>query len=315
MLSDFNFAIHITAPIFCIIGFGVLFKKIGWMSDEFARIGSDLVFRVTLPCLLFVKLVQTDFRHGLPVMLVGYALLITIVLFFILDRFVAPVLKSVKDRGAFVQGAYRSNMGIIGLAFCLSAFGEGVVATASVYLAILTILFNILAVITLTHHQVDGGAGNGLTKVVKNIAKNPLILSIVAGILVSVVAIPVSDIVLHTGEYFGRMTLPLALLCAGASIRMQEFQGSPALYWASFIKLVIYPLIITMGGVMVGLRGEQLGVLFLMCSSPSAAASYPMAQAMKSNYHLAAAIIAVTSFGSIISVTVGIFLLRFFGLI
>jgi penicillin amidase len=35
-------------------------------------------------------------------------------------------------------------MGIIGLAYCLSAFGESVLAKASIYLAILTILFNVL---------------------------------------------------------------------------------------------------------------------------------------------------------------------------
>ena len=64
-----------------------------------------------------------------------------------------------------------------------------------------------------------------------------------------------------------------------------------------------------------GFRGQELGVLFLMSASPTAAASYPMVQAMGLNYHLAAAIIAATSLGSIISSTLGIFLLRTLGLI
>jgi len=59
MFTDLYFAVFITAPVFCILGLGVLFKRIGWVTDEFARIGSDLVFKVTLPCLLFVKLVAT----------------------------------------------------------------------------------------------------------------------------------------------------------------------------------------------------------------------------------------------------------------
>jgi len=73
MLNDFNFALHITAPIFCILGLGIIFKRIGLVTEEFARIGSALVFKVTLPCLLFVKLVKTDFRHGLPLELIAYA--------------------------------------------------------------------------------------------------------------------------------------------------------------------------------------------------------------------------------------------------
>jgi len=315
MLADLNFAIFITAPVFCILGLGILFKRIGWISEEFARMGSDLVFKVTLPCLLFVKLVQTDFRRGLPVTLIFYALAATVVLFIILDRFIAPRLKEAGDRGVFVQGAYRSNMGIIGLAFCLSAFGDRAVTTASIYLAVMTTLFNILAVITLTRHQGQEVGRGKIAPLLRGILKNPLILAILAGVLISLSGIRVSKILLSTGGYFAQMTLPLALLCAGASIRVREFQTSPPLYWAASAKLVVVPLLITLGGILIGLRGESLGVLYLMCAAPTAAASYPMAQAMKANHHLAAAIIAATSLGSMISTTMGIFLLRSFNLI
>ncbi|PLX78441.1 MAG: AEC family transporter [Desulfuromonas sp.] len=315
MLADFYFSISITAPIFCILGLGILFKRIGWITEEFARIGSALVFKVTLPCLLFVKLVQTDFRHGLPLLLVGYAVAAIVILFLLLDRFIAPRLRVVSDRGVFVQGAYRGNMGIIGLAFCLSAFGESVVTTASVYLAVITTLYNVLAVITLTRHQEGEGRSASLMPLLIGIGKNPLILAICAGVLVSLSGIRVSGILLKTGGYFAQMTLPLALLCAGASIRLREFQASPPLYAATCGKLLLLPLLITLGGIGLGLRGEELGVLYLMSSSPTAAASYPMAQALKGNHHLAAAIIATTTLGSILSTTVGVFLLRSFGLI
>jgi len=314
MLDAFYFAVKTTAPIFAIIVLGILFKRIGWVTDEFARIGSDLVFKVTLPCLLFVKIVQTDFNQGLPTGLVFYALCATIGVFLLLDRLVAPLLHEALDRGVFVQGAFRSNMGIVGLAYCLSAFGESVVAKASIYLAIMTILFNILAVITLTRHQ-GASEQRHFGRVFLNIAKNPLILSICVAILFSLGKFPVSEILLETGGYFGRMTLPLALLCAGASIRLQEFQSSRPLYWAVSGKLFLVPLLITLGGILFGLRGDSLGVLFLMCAAPTAAASYPMAQALGTNYHLAAAIIAATSLGSVVSTTLGIFLLRSFGLI
>lgn len=315
MLSDFSFAISITAPIFCIIGLGVLFKRTGLLTEEFARVGSALVFKVTLPCLLFVKLVQTDFRHGLPLTLLGYALVGTVTLFFILDRVLAPQFSAVSDRGVFVQGAYRSNMGIIGLAFCLSAFGESVVTIASVYLAIMTTLFNVLAVMTLTRHQEQSLESLRLGRVVREIARNPLILAIGVGVLISLSGLQVSEILLKTGGYFAQMTLPLALLCAGASIRLREFQTSPALYGAVLGKLIVVPLLLTLGGLVCGLRGESLAVLYLMSASPTAAASYPMAQAMKANHHLAAAIIAATSLGSLFSTTLGIFLLRTYGLV
>lgn len=314
MIADFVFSLSITLPIFSILVLGVLFKRLGWVTEEFARLGSDLVFKVTLPCLLFVKLVQTDFRHDLPVALVGYALVAVLALFLLFDRLVAPLFPASGDRGVFVQGAFRGNLGIIGLAFCLSAFGESVVSVASIYLAIMTTLYNILAVVTLSRHGETGREG-GVRQTLANVLRNPLILSIVVGVLVSLSGVQVPSILLKTGGYFAQMTLPLALLCAGASIRPAEFQSSLPLYAASFGKLVAVPVLVTAGGILFGLRGPSLGVLFLMNAAPTAAASYPMAQAMKGNHHLAAAIIAATSLGSLVSTTLGIFLLRYFSLI
>ncbi|MFO7577798.1 MAG: hypothetical protein R6W66_08740, partial [Pelovirga sp.] len=71
----------------------------------------------------------------------------------------------------------------------------------------------------------------------------------------------------------------------------------------------------TAGGILFGLRGQELGVLYLMSASPTAAASYPMTMAMGGNYHLAAAIIAMTTLGSLFFTTLGVFVLRSFGLI
>ncbi|MBN2644414.1 MAG: AEC family transporter [Desulfuromonadaceae bacterium] len=315
MSDDLYFAVSITAPIFCIIGSGLLFRKIGWLDEAFARMGSKLVFNVSLPCLLFVKLVETDFRHELPFVLIGYAAVMTVGAFWLLERFAGQWLENPFDRGAFVQGAFRGNMGIVGLAFCIGAFGDSVIAVASIYLAVLTPLYNVLAVITLSRHQpaaLEGGVGRGILLA---IVKNPLILSILAGVLVSVSAIRVPGILLESGGYLARMALPLALICAGASIRPQEFGASRALYLATVNKLLVIPLVLTLGGLVIGLRGEALGVLYLMSSAPTAAASFPMTQAMGGNYHLAAAIIAATSLGAILSTTCGLFMLRVLGLV
>ncbi|MFA3792267.1 AEC family transporter [Aliiglaciecola sp. SL4] len=314
MLSDLNFSLQITTPIFFIIGLGFLFKRIGWLNDDFARMGSALVFKVTLPCLLFTKLSTTDFTHGLPTTLVIYAFFATLLIFMLLDVFATKLIDDKADKGVFVQGAFRSNMGIISLAFVVSAYGEKALGIASIYLAVLTILFNILSVVTLSRHLQQRGS-NRLGGMLITIIKNPLIISIVAGVVVSLLNIPIPKIALHTGEYFAGMTLPLALLCAGASIRVKEFHSSSVLYWTSAMKLILVPVAITLGGVLLGFRGEQLGVLYLMCASPTAAASYPMVQAMHGNHFLAAAIIAVTSVLSLVTTTLGIFLLKVFGMI
>ena len=62
--------------------------------------------------------------------------------------------------------------------------------------------------------------------------------------------------------------------------------GNTAL--AGFGKLVAMPLVFTLGAWAAGFRGMELGVLMLMASSPSAAASYSMVRAMGGNATLAA---------------------------
>lgn len=313
MFSNLAFALEVTAPTFLVICLGIFLKRIGVINNEFAQIGSDLVFKITLPCLLFVSLAQVNFEHP-PIALVLCGLLLTLLAFLILEYVIAPRLDKV-DRSAFVQGAFRSNMGIVGLAFCINAFGDGVIAVASVYLAFVTILYNVLSLITLTRNQVKEGANLSLGLTLRRIASNPIIIAIVIAVSISLLSITPPKFLLDTTGYIGRMSMPLALLCIGASIRWRDFRVSVNLYWATLAKLIAVPALITLGGILAGLRGESLGVLYLMSSAPSAAAGYPMLRAIGGNHYLGAAIIASTSLASVVAITLGLFLLKAFSLI
>ncbi len=313
MLEAFEFSFLVTAPIFLIICAGVILKKRGIVTAEFAKSGSDLVFNVALPALLFSKIVEADFSHP-PFFLIFYACISLLILFITIDRFWAPFIKQ-EDRGAFVQGILRSNMGIIGLAYCLSAFGDSIISLVSVYLATVVILVNVLCVVTLCRHHDGDGATASFSNTVKAVVKNPLIVTIVFALVLSALNVKVSRVIMDTLEYLSKLTLPLALLCVGASIRWHEFQVSKNLYLAIFGKLILFPGIITVGAVTLGFRGEELGVLYLMSAAPTAAASYPMVRAIGGNQYLTAAIIAATSIGAMLSTTLGLFLLRSYELI
>lgn len=313
MLSHLVFALTVTAPTFLLICLGIYLKRVGIINNEFAQIGSDLVYKVTLPCMLFVKLIQISFESP-PIMLVAYGLISTFVIFLILEFVIAPKLAK-EDRSAFVQGAFRSNMGIIGLAFCINAYGDGVLIIVSVYLALVTILYNILSMITLTRHQLKAGQAPTLSGTLSGIIRNPIILSILIAITLSLVSFKPPQFLLETMDYVGSMSMPLALLCIGASIRWRDFRVSSNLYWTTLAKLFVVPGLITLGGILIGLRGEALGVLYLMSSAPSATAGYAMLRAIGGNHFLGAAIIATTSLGSIIAITLGLFILRGYQLI
>lgn len=312
LLATFAFAFSVTGPIFVILLLGVALSRKGFINDAFVDTGSKLVFNVTLPSLLFISISKTDIRHTANFTLVGYALLGTFAVYLLLEVLASRLVRPPEERGVVVQGAFRSNMGIIGLAYCANAYGEVGLAAASIYLGFVTILLNVLSVITLNRSLHKHGSIAGTLAA---IAKNPLILGILLALPVAWAQIRLPGILLKTGEYFAQMTLPLALLCTGASLSLKAAREEPrnAIY-ASLGKLVLLPVLMTGGAFLFGFRGMDLGILFLLSSSPTAAASYVMTRAMGGNASLAANIIALTTLASIAVTSLGIVLLRGQGL-
>ena len=306
MFESLSYALDVTLPISLIIGLGILLKRIGWITDEFAKAGSDLVFNLTLPCLLFVNIATTNLTDHFPALLIvfaGSAMTAVFLIFHLLAFGIANKLA----RGAFVQGACRGNMAIIGLALSVNAFGDLALAIASMYLAVLVVPLNIFSILTLYYHQEKTPS---VRDVAHSVLTNPLAIAISLAILVALLPIQVPRLMLDTGHYLASMTLPLALLCVGATIRLQEFRSSSVLYWAISSKIIFIPMVATALGFYIGLRGEELGVLFMMTAAPTAAAAYPMVRSIGGDYHLTAAIIAGSTLMSIISSTLGLFLLR-----
>ncbi|MDD2874581.1 MAG: AEC family transporter, partial [Azoarcus sp.] len=123
--------------------------------------------------------------------------------------------------------------------------------------------------------------------------------------------IPLPKVALQSAQYFADLTLPLALLCTGATLnfRSLRLEISNTLI-AALSKLVLVPLLFAVGGILAGFRGVDLGVLMLMSSAPTAAASYVMVRAMGGNSVLAANIIALTTLGSIVFTSIGVVVLK-----
>ena len=129
-------------------------------------------------------------------------------------------------------------------------------------------------------------------------------------LIVYELTIPVPEVIIHAGQYFADMTLPLALLCTGGSLDTRQLKHDKAAnILASGYKLLLCPLFITLGAYWYGFTGMQLGLVFFMTASPAAAASYVMARAMGGDATLAANIIALTTVGSILTCSLGIMLL------
>ncbi len=310
-IDSFVFSLSVTAPIFIVLLMGIYLKRINFINDEFINVSSKIVFNIALPLLLFFTIVKIPLSEVSNLPLILYGVVATLCVFIILEWW-AKRLEPMADRGVFVQGAYRGNLGFIGLAYCVNAYGEAGLIAASLYIGFVTTLYNVLGIVTINRAM---GQGSNILIISKSVIKNPLIIGILAAFLFSTLQIPIPEFAERAGGYFANLTLPLALLCTGGSLNFQELKTNPRkTFYASFAKLVIVPFTITLGGYLYGFRGIDLGVLFLMSSAPTATVSFIMVKGMGGNYKLAANIIAMTALGALLSVSMGILVLRSLGL-
>ncbi|PLX71557.1 MAG: transporter [Azoarcus sp.] len=307
-LEVLSFSFSVTGPIFIILALGIWLRRTGMLNDGFIEGGSRIVFSIGLPAVLFLSIAKTEFGEATNLGLIAFGLIGTFLVFLLLEWVTARWVEPAEDRGVVVQGGFRSNMGIIGLAYCVNAYGDAGLVAAALYLGLVTILFNVLAVVTLSR-SLHRRQGTG--RMVKGIVTNPLIIGIVLALPVSWLQIPLPKVAVQSAQYFADLTLPLALLCTGATLnfRSLRLEMSNTLLAASS-KLVLVPLLFALGGIVVGFRGVDLGVLLLMSSAPTAAASYVMVRAMGGNAVLAANIIALTTLGSILCTSIGIVVLK-----
>ena len=67
-MENLVFSLNATVPIFLMMVLGMLFRKLGWMDEEFAAKMNKFVFLIPLPVLLFGDLAKVDFEEHLSVL-------------------------------------------------------------------------------------------------------------------------------------------------------------------------------------------------------------------------------------------------------
>ena len=317
MTAAIIFAITIVLPNLFLMGLGFFMQRRGEASQAFIDQASSFVFNYCLPCLLFFSVVDSEVDYAKQITLIMAGIVVTFILFIGAEVYAKFFINKPADQGVFVQGIFRSNMAIIGLATVANAYGEQGLSIGAVYMGVVTILFNILAVITLSRvsKSADDTWVSRSIMIVKKLFTNPLIIALVAAFAYKALPLPPITGVIHTtGNLLAAVALPLALICAGASIDLKSMLHPSGLSMqASIGRIVIAPFVAIVVGLSFGLSGMHMGVLFLMAASPTAAASYVMAKAMGGNDILAANILAFTTVVGMFGMAIGAAILRVLG--
>jgi len=316
-MENFIYSINVTMPIFLVMVIGYILKQIGMLNDNFVTVANKFNFKVTLPFMLFKDIAGVDIKAVFDIKYVLFCAIVSTICFWVVWGTAKLLVRDKTIRGAFVQSSFRGSAAVMGLAFIQNIYGSSAMGPLMIVSAVP--LYNIFSVIVLTFEANDS---TGIDKKAKirqagiNICKNPIILSILAGLVVGLLGIQFPMLVNKTVSNVAQMATPLALITIGAG-----FEGRKALakiaptMAASMIKLVLQPLVFLPVAAWMGFSGEKMIAILIMLASPTTPSCYIMAKSMNNDEVLTASVIVTTTLMAAFTLTGWVFLLKTLGYI
>lgn len=296
-------AFKVVFPILVYVSIGYFFKQIKLYDEKGIKVVNDLVFKLFLPCLLFYNIYTTEIDKIFNLSLILYAVTFILILFVLLMITVPRFIKENSKCGVFIQGIFRSNFVLFGLPVTISLLGEGNAGLTSLAIAFVVPLYNVLAVVCLETFR---KSKVNILNIIKGIAKNPLIISSLLGILFLVLKIELPDFCSNIVRDLSRVATPLALIGLGGSFTFSSVKNNlKKLIIILSLKLIVIPVIaIGLSAYAFGFRGASVVTLISIFASPTAVSSFTMAQSMGGDSDLAAQTVVFTSMFSILTVFV-----------
>ena len=317
-MDSLIYSLNATMPVFLIMVVGWVLKQIGILTDGFVASADKFNFKVTLPLMLFTDLALTDIREMFDGRYALFCAAVTTVMFFGTWIGAKLFIKDKSITGAFVQVCYRSSVAILGIAFITNIYGDP--GMAPILIIGCVPLFNIYAVLVLTFEAPEGGErvplGEHIKRSIINIAKNPIIISIVLGVIAAAIGLKLPHIIEKTMTDIGSLASPLTLIAIGAG-----FEGTRAIkkikptLIASAVKLVVIPAVFLAASVKFGWRNQELVALIIMLGSPATPSCYIMAKNMNNDHVLTSSVIVTTTLLSSVTLTFWLFICKYMGYI
>jgi predicted permease len=191
------------------------------------------------------------------------------------------------------------NMGNMGMAFCLFAYGTKGFSIASAIASMIMIL----------HFTVNIFLAKGKFSLGPLLKSIPLYVIFIAGIFLYF-KIPVPGFLSNTTMLLGYTTIVLVLSSLGIALSSLKTVSVKKTLIISLARLIGGPAIAFGVIKFFGLTGYQAGVLFIQCSMPAAVLTYLLAKmySPKKQADNIASVIAASTFMSIITIPIIVFI-------
>ena len=331
-------AVNAILPILLLIFLGNILRRINFISDAFIKMGNKMVFKILLPCMLFINVYDIESFSVIRWDIVGYTVCMVCVLFLVGLVIALAATDEDKRRGVIWQCTFRSNFAIIGMSLAGALGSSEALGVAAIVSAFTIPVFNMFAVIALSLFlDKSGDWKKSVKNVLINIAKNPLIIGVALGLVcLGIRALQaeafgevVFSIKTHTKFLYTAtnnlksMATPLALIVMGGQFEFSAVKGlKKEIIVGTLARIALAPALGVTGAILLSRYTELLycGVneypaLIALFGSPVAVSSAVMAGSMGNDEQLATQLVVWTSIGSIVTIFLQVCILMGAGLL
>ena len=175
-------------PVFALIACGYGAGKLKWLGPQSTEALNRFVFMFALPALLIRSIAKapvSDILNGnfLAAYIIG--MVAVWILSGVLSR--AVYRESLEDGAMRAVNATYGNTGYLGIPLAATVFGPAAIVPASMTVAVNAILIIPMAAILIEVSRNRGrGSGEILAGTLKTLAVNPMVLSVLTGLLIAV---------------------------------------------------------------------------------------------------------------------------------
>ncbi len=231
-----------TLPFFAIIGLGYGAGRTGFLSASATAALTKFVFFFPLSAMIFRFAANLTFAEIFnPPLAIAY--LAGTSAAYALAYLVAVRRGQDRPTSAIeAQCAAIGNTGFLGLPMMAILFGPTSVGPMMLILSIDLVVFSSLIVILLNLRNNQGLKLSTMWVALRGLIANPMILSITAGLLWSISALPVPEPLNEFLSLLSGAATPGALFAIGASLAAKSAERFQVAAWLSFGKLIIHPL-------------------------------------------------------------------------
>ena len=295
------YIVNLLLPDFTLILIGVILRKVTNWGDAFWTGMEKMVYFLLFPALLFYSTARVPLKFDTTgkMLMVGLASLSAAIVLTWLGK---PFLKATPmDYESGMQTGYRFNS-YMALALASRMAGDEGTGLMALLIGFGVPLCNLAAVHALVHK--NGG-------LLKELARNPLLIATTCGLLYSLLGLTVPDVAGAVLSRLGNASLAIGLLLVGAGLRLSGMRRAKLMSgFFIAVKLLALPAVALLLGRWVGLGERQLQIVVLFSALPTASSAYILAARLGGNGPLVAFLVSAGTVLSALTLPLWLWLLH-----